>query len=172
MGRIPLPIAIYFMGVALFLKKLVHLNDRPRIYALTVVCLCDLFWISPRTGKNLYPGITFFRCILSLRSLYFWNLHNILHLLIPMKSILWRKKVLDLYIVHDPKCFDQQWSGHWVITLFLFIFVTFERFVTNFRGTFPISTHPTEGGRGAGWKIPLWECPIKKKTFYGLARRL
>jgi hypothetical protein len=34
----------------------------------------------------------------------------------------------------------------WVKTLFLFIFVTFERNVTNLRDTFvlvPISTHPT-----------------------------
>jgi hypothetical protein len=62
-----------------------------------------------------------------------------------------RKKMLDLYnlytVVHDPKCFDQRWSGHWVKTLFSFIFVTFEKKVTNFRGTFiqvPISTHPNE----------------------------
>jgi hypothetical protein len=49
--------------------------------------------------------------------------------------------------VLDPKCFDLQGSGHWVRTLFSFIFVTFERYVvTNLRGTFvpvPISTNPT-----------------------------
>jgi hypothetical protein len=45
------------------------------------------------------------------------------------------KKYLDLYIVHDPKCFDQRWSGHWVKSLLLLILVTLERYVTNLRST-------------------------------------
>jgi hypothetical protein len=61
-------------------------------------------------------------------SLYFWNLHKNGHLLIPMKSILWNK-ILVLYIEHNPNIFDPLWSGHWVKTLFSFIFFTFERYI-------------------------------------------
>jgi hypothetical protein len=95
--------------------------------------------------KSLYWNI-FFRCIFFTKvSLYFWNLRKILHLLYPWSPYC-EKKFWDLYIVHDLKCFDQRWSGHWVKTLFAFIFVTFERYVTNLSGTVvpvPISTHPT-----------------------------
>jgi hypothetical protein len=68
-------------------------------------------------------------------SLYFWNLHKILCLLIPMKSILWEKKILDPYIVHDPKSRDQWWRGHWVTKFIVAIFGTFGRYVTNVRVT-------------------------------------
>jgi hypothetical protein len=40
---------------------------------------------------------------------------------------------------------DERWSGHWGKKLFSSVFVTFERYVTNLRGTLvlvPISTHP------------------------------
>jgi hypothetical protein len=72
--------------------------------------------------------------ILSLR-LYLWNLCKILRLLIPMKSMLW-KKILDPYIVHVPKRRDQWSRGHWVKQIFFAIFGTFGRYVTNLRGTF------------------------------------
>jgi hypothetical protein len=67
-------------------------------------------------------------------SLYFWNLRKNLRLLIPIKSTVW-KKFFDPYIVNDPKCWDQWWSGHWVKTNFFRIFLTFERYTTNYRGT-------------------------------------
>jgi hypothetical protein len=80
--------------------------------------------------------------VLNIVGTLLWNKKNPKN--IKKKNIV--KNFFDLYIVHDTKCFDQRWSGHWVKTLFPFIFVTCERYVTNLRGTFvpvPISTHPT-----------------------------
>jgi hypothetical protein len=71
------------------------------------------------TDENLYPGISFLVHFVSKISLYLWNLCKILNLLIPTKTILW-KLILDLYIVHDPKCFDQLWRNHLVKTLFVY----------------------------------------------------
>jgi hypothetical protein len=63
--------------------------------------------------------------------------------------------------VHDPKCFDQRCSGHWIKTLLSFIFVTFERYVISLRGTFvlfPISAHPTVQGAGERWMFSPYSC--------------
>jgi hypothetical protein len=98
------------------------------------------------TDKNLYPWIPFFSCILSLGQVYIFEIYVKFCIFWYPWSPYCEKKILDLYIVYDPKCFEQRWSGHWVKPLFSFIFVTFERYVTNLRGTFvpvPISTHPT-----------------------------
>jgi hypothetical protein len=44
--------------------------------------------------------------------------------IIYLYILLWGKK-LDPYIGHDPKCFlNNDEGGHWVKTLFSFIFVT------------------------------------------------
>jgi hypothetical protein len=90
----------------------------------------------------------FFRCILSLRQVYIFEIYIKFCIFWYPWSPYCENKILDLYIyciVHDPKCFDQWWSGHWVKILFSFIFGTFEGNVTDLRDTFvlvPISTHP------------------------------
>jgi hypothetical protein len=89
------------------------------------------------TDENLYPGISFFRWILLLWQVYIFYFYVKFCIFWYPWSPYW----VYLYLVHD-----QKWSGHWVKTLFSFIFVTSERYVTNLRGTFvpvPKSTHPT-----------------------------
>jgi hypothetical protein len=81
------------------LKKVIQ---EKKNFFTTQVALCVLTKIF--ILEYLFLGAFFVTKV----SLYLWNLRKILHLLIPvpMKSIL-GKQILDLYIVHDPKCFDQ-----------------------------------------------------------------
>jgi hypothetical protein len=92
-------------------------------------------------------------------SLYFWNLHNILHLLTPIKSTLWEKKILVPYIVNDPECQDLWWSSHWVKTKNVIIFFTFKRDTTNYR-----STHVENVRKSQKSTLPTVQTPKLKWT--------
>jgi hypothetical protein len=86
--------------------------------------------------KILFSIITFFRCILSPRWVYIFEIYVKFCIFWYPWSPYCEKIFFDSYVVHGPKGRDQLWRGHWIKKKFHAISGTFGRHVTNLRGTF------------------------------------
>jgi hypothetical protein len=98
--------------------------------------VCYIPFKSNGNKRPRHRWSTFFRCILPLRIVYVFEIYIKFCVFWYPWSPYCEYKNLDPYIVHDPKCCEQWWSGHWVKQIFFAIFGTFGRYVTNLRGTF------------------------------------
>jgi hypothetical protein len=90
--------------------------------------------------------------------------------LITIKLTLW-KKFLDPYIVNDPKCWNQLWSGNWVKTKFFFIFPIFGRDTTNYRDTLvenvkKVKNQPTLLNSIQYMRGNFCDCPLSSQNLY------